>query len=343
MFTLLLACSQPLDLPEDLAAEGVPVGVQTLQARGQTFEIWYPTRDGEDQVETADILQFIPDAVQDRVGEVDLPPLTSGVRDAPLRRTGEPYPVVVFSHGFGGYRLQSLDLTTHWASRGYVVVSVDHPGRRMGDLLPCMFSPVLEGCDVAFEDPGPDDVEDVLDWLEEGGEAFDVDLDHIALAGHSAGGSTTATLGNEDERLVALLPLASPQSVSREVPTLLIAGSCDAYAPQADLLAAGEDLLLLHDTGHLAFADFCELDLGAFAQDLKGREDINETLLAQLEGLATDGCPGYAPQSPDCEVYFDLPASKDIIRYASTAFLDEHLRGEGPGAEDLWEETSLYE
>ena len=216
----LLACVQPLDLPDDLAIEGVPTGVQSISARGQDFEIWYPAPDGAGEPEQADILQFVPQEVQDAVGGVDLPALHSGVRDAPVRNSDELYPVVVFSHGFGGYRLQSLDLTTHWASRGYVVIAADHPGRRMQDLLPCVFSPPLDGCDLSFDDPGPKDVEDILDWLEEHAEDFDADLDHIALAGHSAGGATTATLGNEDERFSALLPMAAAQSVEREVPTL---------------------------------------------------------------------------------------------------------------------------
>lgn len=38
-----------------------------------------------------------------------------------------PYPVVVFAHGFSGFSGQSLPQMTHWASRGFVVVSADHP------------------------------------------------------------------------------------------------------------------------------------------------------------------------------------------------------------------------
>lgn len=331
MLLLALACAQPLDLPQDPAETGVPVGVTTVQAQGQIFEIWYPAADGAGDPEAADILQFIPAEIRDMTGLETLPEQTSGVRDAPLRNTGELLPVVVFSHGFGGYRLQSLDYTVHLASRGYLVIALDHPGRRMQDLLPCMFSPALDGCEVDFDDPGPADVRALMSWLEANADAWDADLDRVALSGHSAGGGTTATLGQDDERFVALLPMASAQSVERDVPTLLLAGDCDSFAVPETLRAQGEDLLLITDAGHLPFSDFCDLELGAYADSLVGREDINDTMLEQLYGLAVDGCPGYTPPDDLCAEYGDLADAKRITRHVATRFLDAHLRDQGPG------------
>ena len=37
--------TEPLTLPADPAEDGVPVGVRTVEAEGQTFEIWYPAAD----------------------------------------------------------------------------------------------------------------------------------------------------------------------------------------------------------------------------------------------------------------------------------------------------------
>jgi predicted dienelactone hydrolase len=51
---------------------------------------------------------------------------TTAVRDAPADLRGAPFPVVVFSHGNGGIRNQSIYLTEHLASHGYVVVAPDH-------------------------------------------------------------------------------------------------------------------------------------------------------------------------------------------------------------------------
>ena len=58
----------------------------------------------------------------------------------PADPDGGPYPLVLFSHGFAGYRLQSTFLTTHLASWGFVVAAVEHPYRNLtavfGDLGP---------------------------------------------------------------------------------------------------------------------------------------------------------------------------------------------------------------
>lgn len=53
-------------------------------------------------------------------------------RDIPVRvylpGSAKPAPVILFSHGLGGSRTGSAYLGNHWAKRGYVVVSVQHPG-----------------------------------------------------------------------------------------------------------------------------------------------------------------------------------------------------------------------
>ncbi|MDE0454442.1 MAG: hypothetical protein OXJ63_03935, partial [Gammaproteobacteria bacterium] len=40
---------------------------------------------------------------------------------------GGPFPLVVYSHGFGCYRESYAGLTDHWASHGYAVVLPEHP------------------------------------------------------------------------------------------------------------------------------------------------------------------------------------------------------------------------
>ena len=51
---------------------------------------------------------------------------TSAAADVAFRFDDGPYPVVFFSHGSGGIRMQSTYLTVALASHGYVVVSPDH-------------------------------------------------------------------------------------------------------------------------------------------------------------------------------------------------------------------------
>ena len=58
-----------------------------------------------------------------------------GLRDADADLTGAPYPLVAFSHGLQATRLQSIFITEHLASHGYVVVAPDHVGSLILDTV----------------------------------------------------------------------------------------------------------------------------------------------------------------------------------------------------------------
>lgn len=343
---------EPLDLPADPAASGVPVGVRTLERDGVTIEIWYPAPDalaGEPGAHI-DFTEFVPASVTERLGDLVLPLVSSGaVRDAPVRNLGEAIPGIVFSHGFGGTRLQSIDYVEHLASRGYVVAAADHPGRMLGDVLPCLFSPPLEGCNLTGfgSDPALDHIPVVVDTLDalaaDGFLAGRLDMERLGMSGHSAGGATTSVMGDAEPRFDALLSMAAPAEPERAVPTLLLDGTCDGIIPTADVdvahagLLAGERVRIL-GAGHLAFSDLCTLDLGRLATDLlAGRDDVNEALLPQLVALGTDGCPGVTPTvaRDECaETWLPLETSGPVIRHMTTVFFDEHLKSEGTGVQD---------
>ncbi len=339
--------TESMDVPADPAAAGLPVGVRTYDADGLTLEVWYPASDERDDIAPApvDVNGFVPDTVLALLGEVDLPSIeTYAIRDAPLRNADDPFPVVLFSHGFGGFRTQSIDYTQHLASRGYVVVAPDHPGRMMGDILPCMFDSLVEDCNVELDDPGEDDLPDTLDFLEDlnlqddeflGGHLH---LGQVGLAGHSAGGMSTASVGDVDERFHALMPMTTNGSLTRDVPVLYAVGTCDATVPVAESQEAYAPIpdgrwLDLTGAGHLAPTNLCDLDLGGFADELLApRDDVNSIWLDQLVALATDGCPQDEPQLSldDCpEVYWPLDESQAALRHYATVFFDEQLKGEG--------------
>lgn len=354
LLALILACSQdrpkdeltpePLVLPDDPSEPGAPVGVRTIADGEQTFEIWYPAPDAAfyEEQDEIDFTEFVPDPVLETLPGLTLPTLGTGaVRGADLRRPEAPYPVILFSHGFGGMRVQSLEFAAHLASRGYVVVGVDHPGRMMGDVLPCLFSPPLEGCDLSgfAADPGPEDLEDALAWVTEanttGTFADALDLTKIALSGHSAGAGSTATLGEEDDRFSALLLMAGGAEISRDVPTLFFGGSCDGFADTTSMDAAASastqaSSAQIAGAGHLAFSDLCDLNLGDLGDTwLAGRDDLNQTIVDGLFSLATDGCPGGVPTVSACgDEFLELEASAPIVRHVSTAFFDGALKGE---------------
>src|SRR6185295_16329678 len=117
-----------------------PVGVRTLPladpARGGRpvpAELWYPADDryaGQD----------VTEATRDRYEVVAGFPSTpqDAVRDA--RARAGRWPLVVFSHGYGGHRRQSTFFCTHLASHGYVVVAPDHTGNTVADGVQAMMS-----------------------------------------------------------------------------------------------------------------------------------------------------------------------------------------------------------
>ena len=80
-------------------------------------EIWYPSKERRTLPNDPET-DYCRDAVRDAVP-------VSG-----------KFPVVLFSHGLGGFRAQSVFLCEHLAKRGYIVVAPDHRGSCAYDLAP---------------------------------------------------------------------------------------------------------------------------------------------------------------------------------------------------------------
>ena len=359
VWAFLLACApepeitkvEPLDLPADRSESGVPVGVQTVEWQGLSVEVWYPAADStRGAPEQVDLLDWVSPQVLERLDGLVLPPLeTPAVRDAEVRFAEEPFPVVLFSHGFGGMRVQSVDLTTHLASRGYVVVATDHVGRSVGDLLPCLFQPPVEGCELAFDDPAIADLPLLLDWAESAaGDGFlarALDTERVGMFGHSAGGNSTTTYGDIDDRIDAILPMAGGGAITSDVPAVYIAGECDGTVPAdgtaAAAAATGAPYVEVAGAGHLAFSDLCDLDLAALAAPLAERDDVSPTFLELVTSLGTDGCPPTPPIVEGCTTYADPDETARPIRQVLTAHFDIHLRGQEADLVEDWPALSL--
>lgn len=111
------------------------------------------------------------------------------LRDAPaLPPPEDGWPLVVFSHGFGGIRFQSTFLTEHLASHGFVVVAPDHAGSTMLD---------LDGdraAEVAVRRPR--DVRQAVDAVAAGvWDDLVVSTERYAVSGHSFGAWTALLVG----------------------------------------------------------------------------------------------------------------------------------------------------
>lgn len=250
-----------------------PVGVRTFGiesglARSISVEIWYPAHDevrGQDldraSRDTYTMFPGAPVAWQ------------AAVRDAPPR--GGTFPLVVFSHGFGGHRRQSTFLCTHLASHGYIVAAPDHTGNTAFELMQRATSGSFDRAG-AFRDTirdRPGDVSRVIDAVLS---RFDsVDRARVAMTGHSFGGWTALRVVGEEPRInvVATLATAAGHPRLRElidfewrrlVPTLVIAGDCDAIVPVDGVRAcyagirAPKKMVVIHRADHMHFCDQAE-------------------------------------------------------------------------------------
>ncbi|MFI5646321.1 alpha/beta hydrolase family protein [Kitasatospora sp. NPDC051705] len=147
--------------------------------------------------------------------------------DAPALPGGKR-PVVLYSAGFGDPRTWGTGLVEDLASRGYVVVTVDHTYDASevafpnGDLATSVFPELLGKPDLDLADvlrtslqTRVDDTRFVLDQLPglcrdpklPAGLAASLDLDRIGMVGHSAGGSTALQAMHDDPRIAAAVDM----------------------------------------------------------------------------------------------------------------------------------------
>lgn len=310
-----------------------PVGVTTLQlAKGPKVEIWYPAAAGTSGTETYDMRDFVGEGIR-AILTGDAPSTYSypAGRDALL--ADGSFPVVLFSHGVAGMRLQSSFLTSNLASWGMIVVSVDHPSRALENFL----------TGTATGDGG-DSVDDMLRGLELittlGADATSrfnghVDAEKVAAVGHSAGGGTVLAAA-ADRRIDGYVSLASgvfrggPAVEGATTtttaplpgkPSFFIGGSVDALASFATLTqpafeAAPSPSLLweIEGAGHNALDDFCTFGNGTGIIGVAEASGLGALLdsIPQLRSLGEDGC---VPPAIPVDITFP------IINHAVTAWV----------------------
>ncbi|MFM7253744.1 MAG: chlorophyllase/cutinase-like alpha/beta fold protein, partial [Ilumatobacteraceae bacterium] len=183
-----------------------PVGVTTLQlAKGPKVEVWYPAVEGTGGTETYDVREFTPEVIRALLtGDASATYSYPAGRDAEVAEG--TYPVVLFSHGFTGIRVQSAFLTSHLASWGMIVAAPDHPSRDLPN--------VLGGTASGDRNDSVDDLLQTLDLVvaEDSSPTSvlsgHVDADKVVAVGHSAGGGTIVGAA-ADDRVDGYVSMAS--------------------------------------------------------------------------------------------------------------------------------------
>ncbi len=178
-----------------------PVGTMDMVVndaeRPLPVTIWYPALNPEGLVEEHTYPVNYPPS---------FPPLEAygmALFEADPDTESGPYPLVVWSHGFGSIRVGSTFFGEHLASWGFVVIAPDHLGMTASELGsdPGTFYPMYYN--------SPRDVSLVIDFAEtinaDGVMAGMVDTEHIAATGHSSGGFIALQAGGAQLDLAGLL------------------------------------------------------------------------------------------------------------------------------------------
>lgn len=352
--TLLCACSEPLPFepagpnaaPDPSEYGPYAVGVRTIEVkdprrfdpvtrvpRTLTVEVWYPAEGSERGVENYPFEDFLPERFAElarTLGGFE----STAERDAPAR-TDEEFPLVLFSHGSGGVRVQSTFLTVHLASHGYVVAAPDHVGNTLSDLLNDGSLDLQKLGESLIDRPL-----DLLALIEDVTEQFSVDATRIGTSGHSFGGVASLRAAGLDERITAVVSqapashLATWIDVPRPFESLGIpimiqeAVNDDTVPPETNartfvpLMREPGYYLSLTRGGHFTFSDLCQLDV----EVLLAAEDIG------VDDILNDGCS---------ETDIPVEVAHPLLRHYSIGLFNTYLRGSSATKDLLMDEAAL--
>lgn len=321
------------------------VGVVTLSLpTGNQVEVYYPSDAVEPNggLEAYRVRSFLPPAI-----EATIPAEVNDEFKVPAEREVEaapgPFPLVAFSHGFSGFRLQSTHLLTHLASWGMVVASPDHPSRDLASQINASI-----GVTSAEPQDAVADIQAAVDMVRaesvrpDGVLSGRVDPDLLALGGHSAGGGTALAATVAVPGVLGYVSYASGaigDTTLPDLPSLFLAGANDGVIEPGRTAEAFQGAPApswfweLADSGHLAFSDLCAIGQGQGG--LIGlAEEAGLPVPENLRGLAEDGC-----LEPNVDVRTVWPA----IDHASVAFyrsvfgIDEQPVGLGPDTAEAFD------
>jgi predicted dienelactone hydrolase len=200
-----------------------------------------------------------------------------------------------------------------------VVLSADHPGLKLGDLLQGVCGGELVGRDLAAdvqtelaaargERPG-------LEFME-----GRIDTERVGLAGHSAGGSVVGALPDVGN---VIIPMAARgvEMGSAVQSVLVMGGTEDSVVPYDEQVEgymsspSPKRLIGLEGAGHLAFANLCSL------RNAAGEDLVSIALESGVCGVDLAG----ALFQCGPELLADPQAWK-VIDYATTAAFEETLQ-----------------
>ncbi|HUY66075.1 MAG TPA: dienelactone hydrolase family protein [Acidimicrobiales bacterium] len=285
----------------------------TLPSDGALVEVWYPApRSAETGTPASyNVTSWLPPSLQSL-----FPPnfntatyVTGAFRDAPVE--AGRFPLVVFTHGYSGFRDQSTFLTTRLASWGFVVAA---PDLQDNDL-----TAVLSGKQSSGDAADLAEIQGTINLMstenDQSASPLDshLDLTRIAAVGHSLGGAASEAVAAADPRVTTFIGMAGatvgafgqatsgPASEVPQKPGMLMVGTADHVVNPTGItrafhaMATPKRLVTFQGFGHLLFSDICEIAPGKGGL-LALADQVHLPVSGSLRTLATDGC--FHPDSP---------------------------------------------
>jgi dienelactone hydrolase len=302
------------------------VGVTTLSLGDRDAEVWYPVAPSsvrDRRRDVYEIAKWLPQGLQDLLTSrnVEAPFRTNAYRNVRASRAG-PFPLVLFSHGFSGWRDQSTFLTTHLASWGFVVASPDFLERGLAAQL---------GGPPATPRTEDDVINATLAAVRKqsakprGVLAKSARKGKVGIVGHSAGAGTAIRYASQPNvsTYVALAgALFSPNTGTTltppDKPSMYIAGvqdgivGADRSRTSFDSAPPPSRFVLIDGAGHLnAMSDICEIGKGGGGVVALAQE-AGIPVPPNLARLGTDGC--FPPALASKQVW-------PVVRHFTTAQL----------------------
>jgi dienelactone hydrolase len=254
---------------------------------------------------------------------------TNAVVGAPAAREDVRYPVLLFSHGRGGYRQHNTAQVEELVSHGYVVAAIDHPHASAGvvfpdgrqvDMDPRMLDRPFIDTVIPFL---AQDASFTLDRLadvdrSDGILAGRLDLDRVGVFGVSLGGAVAGEACKNDPRIGACLPIdvflpADVVSQGLRRPVMWISRDADTMRREgwssSDIEETHRTMRAVYD--RLTGPGYIVLVPGMYHVDFSDFP-LFAPLLAEPLGLSGPVDPQVARDVPDA--------------YAR-AFFDKHLKG----------------
>lgn len=259
----------------------------TNSPRTMLTEIWYPSTELAKQMPKNKVSDFVLKGANPGIAmaikmafkidimELDAKYENNGFRDAPV--ADGKFPLVVFSHGNGGFRMQNVFWCEHLASHGYIVIAPDHTGNAAATVVNNKLivhdsnardqSAIDRPLDVSFL------IDSMGQWNLGADSRFNgkIDMEKIAVGGHSFGGMTSTMAADQDPRIDAIVPMAA---VGREhknltVPSMIILATEDdtigvtgnaRVREYYDEATGPKYLVEFVDGGHYSFTEMFQYD-----------------------------------------------------------------------------------